>query len=104
MYARAMGCDVVVLSSREDKRADARALGATEFHVLSQKGQSSAKSSLKINVLLLTGGSVSCLEWYCHLHSLRSFLLTILNSLMPLLAPRARIVPLVIQGEPLVIP
>ncbi|KAJ9151960.1 NADP-dependent alcohol dehydrogenase [Pleurostoma richardsiae] len=87
MYARAMGCDVVVLSSREDKRADAMKLGATEFSVLRPQEQSSTESSANINVLLLCGGSMSDL-----------------SCLIPLLARRARIIPLVIQGEPLVIP
>jgi D-arabinose 1-dehydrogenase-like Zn-dependent alcohol dehydrogenase len=34
LFARAMGSEVVVFSSRESKRADAMALGATDFCVL----------------------------------------------------------------------
>lgn len=56
MYARAMGCEVVVLSRREDKRADAMALGATEFRLL---GSDDAKIPAKISVLLLCGENLS---------------------------------------------
>jgi D-arabinose 1-dehydrogenase-like Zn-dependent alcohol dehydrogenase len=63
MYARAMGCDVTVFSSREDKKADAIALGATEFCLLNTKDQSGVGSG-NINVMILCGGSVSDLGLY----------------------------------------
>lgn len=66
MYARAFGCDVVVFSGTEDKRADAMALGATEFHVL-PKGGSKVDIKEGVNVLLLCG-SLPDFEPYVSLH------------------------------------
>lgn len=83
-----MGCEVTVFSGNENKRADAMALGATEFCVLPSKDSDVPASSKEgINVLLLCGGG------------LPDFAIII-----PLLARRAAIVPLIIQGEPLIIP
>ncbi|KAH8881460.1 NADP-dependent alcohol dehydrogenase [Thozetella sp. PMI_491] len=87
MYARAMGCEVVTFSTREEKRADAIALGATEFRLLQPDGQAGNATPANLNVILLCGGQI-----------------TNLDLIMPLLAPRAKILPLVIQGEPIVIP
>jgi len=42
MYDRAVGCDVVVFSGSEAKKADAIALGATEFCMLSAKSEERA--------------------------------------------------------------
>jgi D-arabinose 1-dehydrogenase-like Zn-dependent alcohol dehydrogenase len=64
MYARAMGCDVVVFSGREEKRADAMALGASEFRVLLSEDQPSTEASANINVIILCGGSLSDLALY----------------------------------------
>jgi alcohol dehydrogenase (NADP+) len=64
MYARAMGCETVVFSSSEDKRADALALGATEFRILSRDGKIIDESSSKINVLLIVGPVMKTLEPY----------------------------------------
>jgi alcohol dehydrogenase (NADP+) len=56
MYARAMGCEVVVISSSDSKRDDAFALGASDFVNLRGEGKPSIKSGNGINVLLLCGG------------------------------------------------
>jgi alcohol dehydrogenase (NADP+) len=67
MYARAMGCEVVVFSSSEDKRADAMALGATEFRILSRDGKSNDENPAKVNVLLIVGPVMKTLEpYYSH--------------------------------------
>ncbi|EXJ86688.1 hypothetical protein A1O3_03641 [Capronia epimyces CBS 606.96] len=96
MYARAMGCDVVVFSGTEAKRPDAMALGATEFCLLppADKGAGAGAArdlpggvNVNVNVMLLCGGTLPDFD-----------------IIMPLLARRATIVPLVIQTKPLVIP
>jgi len=102
MFARAMGCEVVVFSGSEAKKADAMAMGATEFCVLPPKNGAAPTLKGGVNVLLLCGGT------------LPDFGLSVFQSqfeglltgarLIPLLARRAAIVPLIIQGEPLVIP
>lgn len=86
MYAKAMGCDAVVLSSNEGKREDAKALGAVEFYK-TPVGKEQAGIIKGINVLLLCGSELPDFDW-----------------VMPILARRATIVPLIIQGEPLRIP
>lgn len=62
MYARAMGCEVVVFSGSESKRADSIALGATEFCVVPKDTSSVPSPTPKlrggINVLLLCGGGL----------------------------------------------
>jgi alcohol dehydrogenase (NADP+) len=106
MYARAMGCEVIVFSGSETKRFDAMALGATEYCVLSRETPSSPQPAVKlnggVNVLLLCGGGLPNFDLYVivscyYLDSDRS-------RLFPLLARRAAIIPLIIQGDPLVIP
>jgi len=87
LYARAMGCDVVVFSGSESKRADAMALGATEFCLLPREGGPIHNLKAGINVLLLCGGELPNFEVF-----------------IPLLERRATIIPLIIQREPLVIP
>lgn len=87
MYSLAMGCEVVVLSRSESKRKDAMTLGATDFRVLGPDGRFDVESPANINVILFVGGTITDLSPY-----------------MPLLAIRARILPLVIQTEPLVVP
>jgi D-arabinose 1-dehydrogenase-like Zn-dependent alcohol dehydrogenase len=64
MYSRAMGCEVVVFSRSEAKRADAMVLGATEFCVLPPKSE--VPNGLKggVNVLLLCGGGLPDFEVY----------------------------------------
>lgn len=58
MYARAMGCEVTVFSGSENKKADAIALGATEFCVFPAKdGKPDIKAA--VNILLLCGGEIS---------------------------------------------
>jgi alcohol dehydrogenase (NADP+) len=64
MYARAMGCEVVVLSGRQEKKEDAMALGATDFHLLGKDDAASVGTPAKINVVLLCGGSLSDLGLY----------------------------------------
>ncbi|TVY28775.1 NADP-dependent alcohol dehydrogenase [Lachnellula hyalina] len=62
LYARAMGCDVVVFSGSESKRADAMALGATEFCLLPREGGPIHNLKAGINVLLLCGGELPNFE------------------------------------------
>ena len=64
MYARAMGCEVVVFSGSEAKRADAIALGATEFCVLPPNSEESIGLKAGVNVLLLCGGGLPDFEVY----------------------------------------
>ncbi|CAK7226015.1 putative secondary metabolism biosynthetic enzyme [Sporothrix curviconia] len=85
MYARAMGCAVSVFSGSADKKEDASQLGADEFHVVNKTSKPPAVNN--VNVLLLCGGDI-----------------TDIGLFLPLLARRARIVPVVIQTKPLTIP
>ena len=55
LYARALGCDVVVFSGSEDKRTDAMALGAKEFYILPSENGGSLDVKDGVNVLLLCG-------------------------------------------------
>ncbi|EFW99811.1 NADP-dependent alcohol dehydrogenase [Grosmannia clavigera kw1407] len=87
LYARAMGCHVTVFSGRESKKADALKLGATDFRIWRPDSAVEQYSDAKIDVMLLCGSGMPDLE-----------------CIMPLLGRRARIVPLVIQDEPMVIP
>lgn len=64
MYARAMGCDVTVFSRREEKRADALALGATDFRLLGSQDESNSATAANVDVMLLCGGRVTDLELY----------------------------------------
>jgi len=82
-----MGCDVVVFSTSDSKKEDAFKLGAKEYYV-TPKSNCGEKFEIKegVNVLLLCG-------------QLPDF-----EIFMPILARRAAIVPLIIQGEPLIIP
>lgn len=86
LYARAMGCAVTVFSGSGRKREDAVTLGADAFHVLNKEGTEPPAAG-DVNVLLLCGGDI-----------------TDMGLFLPLLARRARIVPVVIQMEPLSIP
>jgi alcohol dehydrogenase (NADP+) len=64
MYARNFGCDVVVFSGSEAKRADAIALGATEFCVLPSQPQPILDLKGNINVVLICGGGLPNFELY----------------------------------------
>ncbi|KUJ20897.1 NADP-dependent alcohol dehydrogenase [Mollisia scopiformis] len=86
-YARAWGCDPVVFSMNSAKKEDAYKLGAKEFHIMPSSIEGTLNVSEGVNVLLLCGGA-----------------LPDLRLIMPTLARRATIVPLIIQGQPLVIP
>ncbi|CAK7203202.1 hypothetical protein SEUCBS139899_005933 [Sporothrix eucalyptigena] len=85
LYARAMGCAVTVFSGSSSKEGDACKLGADEFYVLNKTTAPPAVNN--INVLLLCGGDI-----------------TDIGVFLPLLARRARVVPVVIQTKPLNIP
>ncbi|KAL1893340.1 putative secondary metabolism biosynthetic enzyme [Sporothrix stenoceras] len=89
LYAKAMGCDVSVFSASEKKWEDALALGANEFHVLNTTGKASEPLDVysKVNVLLLCGGAI-----------------TDYGILLPLLARRARVVPVIIQTKDITVP
>lgn len=54
--AAAMGCEVVVLSSSESKRAEATKFGAKEFHVF-RNGEKPADDIAPIDHLLLCGSA-----------------------------------------------
>lgn len=64
MYARAMGCKVVVFSGNESKRADAIALGATEFCVFPPTEGATLEPKYDINVMLLCGGALPNFEMF----------------------------------------
>ncbi|ERS97524.1 hypothetical protein HMPREF1624_05693 [Sporothrix schenckii ATCC 58251] len=96
LYAKAMGCAVSVFSASDTKRADALAMGASAFHVLNTTTTAGAAGtppplaldvSSKVDVLLLCGGAV-----------------TDFGVLLPLLARRARVVPVVIQTKDITVP
>lgn len=103
MYAKAMGCDVAVISSSDSKRNDAFALGASEFINLREDKQPKIKSGRGINVLLLCGGGDTNFDAYACAVLFASRTHDI-DRLIPLLDRRAAIVCMVIQSEPLVIP
>ncbi|TVY81518.1 alcohol dehydrogenase [Lachnellula suecica] len=86
-YAKAMGCDPVVFSRSPAKKEDALKLGAKEFHLIPSSPEVGLEVTDGIHVLLLCGDRLPNFEQF-----------------MPVLARRATIVPLIIQGEPLVIP
>ena len=58
MFARAMGCEVVVFSGSKAKKADAMAMGATEFFVIPPKDGAAPALKGGVNVLLLCGGAL----------------------------------------------
>ncbi|TVY13283.1 alcohol dehydrogenase [Lachnellula arida] len=86
LYARAMGCETVVFSRSTGKRGDAMMCGATEFCVVPEAG-GKLDVEVGVDILLLCGNGLPDFEQF-----------------MPVLARRATIVPLIIQGEPLVVP
>ncbi|KAG4420794.1 hypothetical protein IFR04_006074 [Cadophora malorum] len=86
-YAKAWGCDPVVFSRDESKRDDAMKLGATDFHVIPSSDNGKLEVKDGVHVLLFCGGA-----------------LPDFGRFIEVLARRATIVPLIIQGEPLVIP
>jgi D-arabinose 1-dehydrogenase-like Zn-dependent alcohol dehydrogenase len=56
-YASKMGCDVVVFSGSESKRAEAAALGATDFYVTKDVDKIQMKGDKKIDRLIVTTSS-----------------------------------------------
>ncbi|KAH6681749.1 NADP-dependent alcohol dehydrogenase [Halenospora varia] len=86
-YAKAWGCDPVVFSRSAHKKDDAMRLGAKEFHLIPSSSGEKFDPMLGVNVLLLCGNGLPDFGLF-----------------MPALARRATIVPLIIQGKPLVIP
>ncbi|KJR82034.1 NADP-dependent alcohol dehydrogenase [Sporothrix schenckii 1099-18] len=120
LYAKAMGCAVSVFSASDTKRADALAMGASAFHVLNTTTTAGAAGtppplaldvSSKVDVLLLCGGAVTDFGVYVAPFFARSPLQPVLvrrtmltNSLLPLLARRARVVPVVIQTKDITVP
>ncbi len=102
-YAKAMGCGVVVFSGSEAKKEDSIALGATEFCLLPLKADT-PKLKAGINVLLLCSDKLPDFEAYVPSPLYLSVSTNLLHRFLPLLARRAAIILLMIQGEPLVIP
>jgi D-arabinose 1-dehydrogenase-like Zn-dependent alcohol dehydrogenase len=80
-----MGCNVVVLSGSDRKKDEAFKLGAKEF--VATKDAKELKVSSKINRLIVTTSVLP--DW---------------EQLMPILAPRATIIPLSIAGGNFSIP
>jgi len=66
--ARAMGCEVTVLSQSDKKREDAFRLGAHNFHAMSEEG-SAAKLANKFDIILNTV-SVE-LDWKMYINMLK---------------------------------
>jgi len=80
-FAAKAGNDVVVLSGTDSKKDEAMSLGATEF--IATKGKKELKISRPIDILLVTTSVMP--EW---------------DTLLPILAPTATIVPLTVsQGN-----
>lgn len=77
-FAAKMGCEVVVFSSTDDKREEAMAMGATEFHAV--KGLTALNLKRNINCLLVTGSGQT--NW---------------NLYMPSMAPKGKIFPLTVE-------
>ncbi|CZT15051.1 related to ADH7-NADP(H)-dependent alcohol dehydrogenase [Ramularia collo-cygni] len=86
LFAKAMGCEVTAISRTEGKREDARALGADHF-ILSSPNMKMGDKGEGIDVLLITSAAVP---------DFKSFL--------PLLARRATIVLMTIQGDSIEVP
>lgn len=86
LFAKAMGCEVSAISSTATKESDARALGADHF-ILSDAEAGMEKPGEGIDILLITSNSVPQLK-----------------KLLPLLARRATIVLMTIQGEAIEVP
>jgi len=84
-FAAKMGCEVVVFSSTDDKKAEAMKLGATEF--VATKGISELKLAKPINKLLVTTSFLP--DW---------------KLFLPLLAPKSTIFPLTVAHGDFSIP
>lgn len=104
-YARAWGCDPIVFSQNPNKKEDALKLGAKEFYVIPSSKEAKLDIVAGVNVLLLCGGALPDFNMYVLLSDLYRLLNTDdIFRFMPALARRATIVPVIIQGDPLVIP
>lgn len=86
LFAKAMGCEVTAISQTESKKDDARSLGADHFVLASSDMKTDDKGG-GIDILLITSSTVP---------NLKTFL--------PLLARRATIVLMTIQGESIEVP
>ncbi|WAS90736.1 NAD(P)-dependent alcohol dehydrogenase [Nannocystis punicea] len=67
--ARAFGAEVTVLSRTDDKRADALALGAHDFHATADP-ETFARLAGRFDLVLVTVGTT--LDWSAHLRLLRT--------------------------------
>ncbi|KAH7020726.1 chaperonin 10-like protein [Microdochium trichocladiopsis] len=86
LFAKAMGCAVVVFSGSEGKREDAVKMGADEFYVVTPQ-TTSLGIGKPLDRLLATGNKQP--EW---------------SLFLPLMAPRASIYPLTIAFDNLTVP
>lgn len=86
-YAHKLGCATVVFSRSASKEADAFTLGAQEFHVVEDGKAIELPAGKGVDVLLICSGRLPDLALF-----------------MGALARRARIVPLIIQVEDMVVP
>lgn len=86
-YAHKLGCAPIVFSRSATKEGDALALGAEEFHVVEDGKPVQLPAGKGVDVLLLCSGRLPDLGLF-----------------MGALGRRARIVPLIIQVEDMVVP
>jgi len=84
-YAAKMGCEVVVFSSTESKKAEALKLGATQF--VATKGVESLDIGKQIKHLIVTTSFPP--EW---------------NKILPVMAPASVIYPVTVSGDDLQLP
>ncbi|PSN72278.1 GroES-like protein [Corynespora cassiicola Philippines] len=84
-FAAKMGCDVVVFSGTESKKAEAERLGASEF--VAMKGKKELDIGRKLDALLVTTSAQP--EW---------------SLLLPAMAPEAQIFPLTVASGDFTIP
>ena len=84
-FASKMGCEVVVFSSTDSKKAEAMSLGATQF--IATKNQEILDVGKPLNHLLVTTSAQP--NW---------------AQFFPLLAPRANIYPLTVSSDELSVP
>lgn len=84
-FAAKMGCNVVVFSGTDSKKAEAQRLGANEFYAV--KGVKELKTDSQLDHLIVTTSQLP--DW---------------NLYLPVLAPKARIYPLTVSDGDFAIP
>ncbi|KAF8558173.1 GroES-like protein [Imleria badia] len=84
-FASKMGCEVVAFSSSDNKKEEAKKLGATEFYAT--KGVTKLEIGRRVDHLIITTASLP--DW---------------NLLLPVVEPRGSIYPLTVSEQDLVLP